>query len=84
MTRNQQAGNALIGILIIIASIAFGLYVGLWVFFIGGIVEVVEAFKATPVEAMGVALGLLKVVLASTVGSAVAFMGAAFGAAMMK
>ena len=83
--RNRSTtGYTILGLAIIIASIALGVYVGGWVFFIGGIVQVVEAFKATPIEALDVAFGLLKVVLAATVGSLVAVLGTWFGASLMQ
>ena len=75
--------RTILGLLIIVASVLGGLYVGGWIFFVGGIVEVIEAIKATPVEAIGVAVGILKVVLASTVGVLVAVLGAMFGASLL-
>lgn len=68
-----------IGVLVILAGIAFGLYAGLWWAFIGGIVDVVEAVKASPVDAAGVAFGIAKVFFAGLIGWAtfafVAFIG---------
>ena len=52
--------RAIIGLLIIVISVLGGLYVGGWIFFVGGIVEVIEAIKATPVEAVGIAVGILQ------------------------
>jgi hypothetical protein len=40
-------------------------YLGLWMFFIGGIVQVVQS--CSPVDAMGIAFGVLKVLLAQFV-----------------
>lgn len=69
---------------IIIASIALGVYVGGWVMFIGGIVDVIEAAKATPVDALVIAVGLLKVVLASTVGTLLTLAGVGLGGSIME
>ncbi len=59
-------------ILIVFAGIAAGLYVGVWVFFIGGIVDVIEGAKADPVNAKGIAWGVAEVlILAQAAGLAV-------------
>ena len=76
--------RAIIGLLIIVISVLGGLYVGEWIFFVGGIVEVIEAIKATPVEAVGIAVGILKVVVAGVAGFTVAIVGAMFGASLIK
>lgn len=51
-----------------LASVALGLYVGVWVLLIGGIVGIIEAAKATPVESMGVAIGVVKILFSSVAG----------------
>jgi len=60
--------KALIGVLVWIVGVAIALYLGLWVMLVGGIVQIVEAFKATPVEALGIAIGLVRMLGASLVG----------------
>jgi len=69
----------LLAVAIVLASVALGLYVGAWFCFIGGIVQVVEAAKMAPVSAMGIAIGLLRVVAAGVCGMVtfwvVAFLG---------
>ena len=57
-----------IGIILMIAGIAFGLYVGLWWAFIGGIVDVISAIRATELVAMDVAIGIVKVLFAGLIG----------------
>ena len=74
----------LLGILLVLAGIAAGLYVGVWFCFIGGIVAVVEAFKCDPVEAMGVALGVLRVVSSGLCGWLSCLCLLAPGAALLK
>lgn len=73
-----------LGLLIIIASVLFGVYVGGWVLFVGGIVQVIEAIKATPVEALGIAVGILRVVVAMAVGTLIAAAGVFFGARFIR
>ena len=45
----------IIGILIAIAGIALGIYVGVWLMFIGGIVQIVNSIN--PLNGLGIALG---------------------------
>ena len=62
----------LIGILLILGGIGLGLYYGGWVLFIGGIVDVIEAAKAEPVQSSQLAWGLVKAfLLAEIVGYAI-------------
>lgn len=58
-----------IGVAMILGGVVFGVWAGLWWAFIGGIVDVVEAVKATPVEAMGIALGIVKILFAGVIGT---------------
>jgi hypothetical protein len=51
-----------------ILAVISGLLVGGWFMFIGGIVDLVNVFKATDVIAIDVAIGILKVVTAAPVG----------------
>ena len=47
-----------LSILIAVASILLGIYLGVWVMFIGGIVQVVNSIN--PVNALGIAIGIYK------------------------
>lgn len=71
-----------IGIILMILAIPVALYVGGWVLFIGGVIQVVEALKATPIEALGIAIGLLRVLCASAVGIFTFWVGFIFGASL--
>lgn len=44
------------------------LYVGIWVMFVGGIVQGINALSISPVDGFGVAIGILKIIFASLVG----------------
>jgi len=59
--------KTVVGVLFIILGLLVGLYLGLWVCFIGGIVAVVEAVKATPTDAQGIAIGAVRVMLTGVV-----------------
>lgn len=58
----------LIGVLLIIAGIAAGLYCGLWWAFIGGIVAVIEEIRAESLSALNVALGICRILFAGAIG----------------
>jgi uncharacterized membrane protein len=70
------------GVLLLIAGIAAGVYAGLWWAFVGGIVQVIEAFQATPIDAMDVALGVLRVMCSGFIGGLVAFVACVPGYVM--
>ena len=56
------------GLVLFLAGIALGLYVGVWLCLIGGIVQIIEAAKATPVHSLHVAYGVARVILAGPAG----------------
>ena len=59
------------GLALMLCGVGLGLWLGIWVMFIGGIIQVVEAIKATPVSAVGLAVGLARFFLAGVAGMAV-------------
>jgi hypothetical protein len=71
-----------LGVVMVVVGIALGLYAGLWWAFIGGIVSIVEAVKATPVEAMGIALGIVRIMFAGLIGVVSAMLLVVPGAAL--
>jgi len=58
----------MVGLMLIIAGIIFGVWAGVWWAFIGGIIDVVQAFKATDISAGAVAIGVAKVFFAGAIG----------------
>ena len=58
----------IIGVLLILIGVSLGLYVGVWLMFIGGIVQVIEQVKAPQLEAIQVAYGIARVVFAGFAG----------------
>lgn len=65
-----------IGILIAIVGIALGIYVGVWLMFIGGIVQIVNSIN--PTNGLGIALGIVRIVFCE-VGVLIAWLGIAIG-----
>ncbi len=60
--------KVIVGFLLIIAGVALGLYVGVWLMLIGGIIQFVDAIKVDPVDTSGVAWGVVRVLFASAAG----------------
>jgi hypothetical protein len=58
----------LLAVLLGIAGVILGVYVGLWLLFIGGIVEIIDGVKLTPVDAGMVGWGIVKLLSAELVG----------------
>ena len=68
MRKSLKTGKALVPVLIWIVGIILAIYIGFWLMFICGIVQIVEAVKADPVSSWGIAWGIVRVILASFVG----------------
>ena len=70
----------LFGALIAICGIVLGVYTGFWVMFVGGIVDIIGAFKAPVTDATVVGWAVAKIFLAGIVGAIIAWIGIAIGA----
>jgi hypothetical protein len=58
-----------IGVAMIVAGIALGLYAGIWWAFVGGIMDVITEVRAVKASVSNVALGVAKVMFAGAIGS---------------
>lgn len=56
-----------VALIIILAGVALGVYAGLWLFFIGGIVDAVQAIKSPLLDVTGLSVGILKVIFSGVV-----------------
>lgn len=54
--------------IIAIVSLIGAVYLGLWVMFIGGIVQGIDAVKMSPVDSFGITVGIVRVIFAGLVG----------------
>lgn len=63
---------AIVGLLMIIAGIVFGLWAGIWWAFIGGIVDIINEVRAPDLSAINVAIGVAKIFFAGLIGWAAA------------
>lgn len=66
----------IIGILIATVGIALGIYVGVWLMFVGGIVQIINSIN--PTNGLGIALGIVRIVFCE-VGGLIAWLGIAIG-----
>lgn len=83
MDATKMARN-FVGIILMVAGVALAVYAGLWWAFIGGIIQAVEAVKATPIDAMDLALGIARIVFAGFIGVMTAVVAVFPGYAMLK
>lgn len=74
----------LIGLLLIVAGLILGLYMGLWVMCIGGIIQIVQGIRAPEADMSMIAFGLLKFFLADLVGFLSAILLILPGVAMIQ
>jgi len=72
------------GLALVLSGIFAGAYVGIWLCFIGGIVQVIEQVKADDIEALQVAMGVARVFFAGVAGWLSAIILIAPGAALIK
>lgn len=48
------------GVVIVIFGVLAAIWLGAWVFFIGGIVQVIQSIKADPVSGWGILVGIIR------------------------
>ncbi len=53
-------------VLIVIATIILGLYVGIWLMFVGGIIQIVNAIN--PLNGLEIAIGVCKIIFCEVAG----------------
>jgi hypothetical protein len=58
----------LLGILLVVAAVVVGIYVGIWWCLIGGIVSIIEGAKANPVSARDIAFGIVRILFSGVCG----------------
>jgi len=69
----------IIGMLFIIAGVLGGIYLGLWVMFVGGILAIAKAIDTHMITSTLIAINLIKIFLSSVVGYLVAMVGICIG-----
>jgi hypothetical protein len=81
---NRRKMKQLLGFLLILAGVFVGIWLGIYVMFIGGIVNIINAIKETPTNAPGIAFGILRVILSGFVGWFSGAIITAFGIALVE
>lgn len=71
-----------IGSILLFGSIALGIYVGFWLMFVGGFVQIIDSIKYDT-NALGIAFGFLKMTLGSIAGWATFIATAILGMCML-
>ena len=66
----------MLGILIAIVGITLGIYVGVWLMFIGGITQIVNSIN--PVNGLGIAFGIVRIIFGG-IGGFIAWLGVVIG-----
>ena len=74
--KKYESTKAICGLLVLIGSIALGLYVGGWMMFIQPIIEACKAFDAGTLTGLIVGTTVIKCIFASTVGGLIVYIGA--------
>lgn len=74
--------KSFISVIIFIASIVLALYLGVYLLFIGGIVDIIDQVKSEHTESMAVAIGVVKIVFAAPIGWLTFYLGG-FGSLML-
>lgn len=69
-----------LGLVVMTIGVLTGLYVAIWWGWIGGIVGIVEAIKANPVNSMDLTLGIVRLLFANFIGAVVGWLIFSFGA----
>ncbi len=77
--RKTQKIKRIISILLIIAGIVCGVYVGAWLLFIKPIMAICMAIDSGSVTAMVIGMGIIKFLLASPVAGVIIYIGFIFG-----
>ena len=71
------------GIIIILIGIALGAFLGIWVCLVGGIIQLVEACQVSPINATGVAFGIVRILVSGLVGGISFFVISSIGGIMI-
>ena len=68
-----------LSILCMILGVALGIYVGLWLLCIGGMVQIMNATQMNPIDGFSIAMGILKIICSGDVGTIIAWIGFIIG-----
>ena len=72
-----------IGGILLLGGIGLGIYVGFWLMFIGGIVQIIDSIK-NDTNAISIGIGFLRIAFSSLVGWGTALLSGTIGAALLS
>lgn len=75
--------RTLFGVLLILGGVALAVYVGIVLMFVGGIMQVVDGFNATPNNGGDIAWGFVKIFLADWVSALIGTLSILAGATVL-
>ena len=58
----------ILGLLLVVGGIALGVWLGVFVMFIGGLAQIIQSFQSNPFNAIGIASGVARFFLSGLVG----------------
>ena len=73
-----------VGLLLILLGLGLFGYVGLYLCFIGGIVQIIEAFKVADINAWDIAWGIVRILSTGLAGWLSAILPLSFGIGCLK
>jgi hypothetical protein len=75
--------HVIIGSLLILGGIAIGIYIGIWVLFIGGAFQIVDAIQTTPIIPKEIVIGITKMFFCGF-GGIITFIMCGLGSLIIK
>lgn len=69
----------ILGVTLIIVGVLLGIFIGTWLLFIGGIVQTIDAVRATPTQSLEVGIGILRAVVGAPIGFGIIYVCTFFG-----
>ena len=76
--------KTLIGLILLIGGVILGLYVGVWVCLIGGIIQVVTVIRAPELDAVLLAYGIARILCSGLAGTLSFVICSGLGMAFLK
>lgn len=65
MRGGMRTAHIVFGAMLVVLGLVSAIYFGLWVMFIGGIVQIVGGIKATPTDGWAIGWGVVRMLFAS-------------------
>jgi hypothetical protein len=84
LTTKGEGTMKILGLVLCLFGVGLGLYTGVWVCFIGGIVDVIEQVRADELDTVIVACGVAKVVFCGLAGWLSAIVPLTLGISLMQ